>query len=136
MKFAFYPGCVSRGGCPELYAAALQVCARLGIELEELKGASCTGAGVLQEKNQLLGDVLNARTFAMAEAMGLTQVMTICSTCQGVMAQANQRLKQNPEHLARVNTYLAEEGLTYHGTVEPRHLLWIVIEDYGIENLR
>ena len=70
MKFAFYPGCVSRGGCPELYPAAVQVCGKLGIELEELQGASCTGAGVLQEKNQLLGDVLNARTFAMAENLG------------------------------------------------------------------
>ncbi len=33
MKFAFYPGCVSRGGCPELYPATPKVCDRLGIEL-------------------------------------------------------------------------------------------------------
>ena len=87
MKFAFFPGCVSRGGCPELYTAANLVCDKLGIELEEMPGASCTGAGVLQEKNRLLGDILNARTFAMAEKIG-SPIMTICSTCQGVMAQA------------------------------------------------
>ena len=34
MKFAFYPGCVSRGGCPELYAATVEVCDKLGIELD------------------------------------------------------------------------------------------------------
>ena len=134
-KYAFFPGCVSRGGCPELYPAAMQVCDKLEIELEELMGASCTGAGVLQEKNQLLGDVLNARTFAMAERLRLP-IMTICSTCQGVMSQANKRLKDDDEYLAKVNSHLAEEGLEYTGTAVVKHLLWIIIEDVGLEKLR
>ena len=134
-KYAFFPGCVSRGGCPELYPAAMQVCQRLGIELEEMTGASCTGAGVLQEKNQLLGDVLNARTFAMAEKMDLP-IMTICSTCQGVMSQANKRLKDDPDYLAKVNAELAEEGLEYKGTAVPKHLLWVIIEDIGLDNIK
>ena len=134
-KYGFFPGCVSRGGCPELYPAALQVCDKLGIELEELTGASCTGAGVLQEKNQLLGDTLNARTFAMAEFRGLP-VMTICSTCQGVMSQANKRLKDDPEYLGTVNAQLAEEYLEYRGTAVIKHLLWVIIEDIGLEKLK
>ena len=36
--YAFFPGCVSRGGCPELYPATITVCERLGIRLNELKG--------------------------------------------------------------------------------------------------
>ena len=69
MKYAFYPGCVSRGAAPELYASTMEVAGRLGLELdyEPMKTASCTGSGVLQEKNQRLGDTLNARTFALAE---------------------------------------------------------------------
>ena len=133
--YAFYPGCVSRGGCPELYPSAVAVCRRLGIELVELMGASCTGAGVLQEKNLLLGDILNARTFAMAEGMDLP-IMTICSTCQGVMSQANKRLKDDPDYLAKVNGYLAEEGLEYRGTTSIKHLLWILIEDVGLDTLK
>ncbi|MBD48272.1 MAG: heterodisulfide reductase [Dehalococcoidia bacterium] len=137
MKFAFFPGCVSRGGCPELYPAAKKVCAQLGIELDELqdRGATCTGAGVLQEKNQFLGDVLNARTFAIAEGLGLP-IMVICSTCQGVMSQANRRLKTNPDYLAKVNEQLSEEGLEYKGTASPRHLLWVMVEDIGIDVLK
>ena len=76
MKYAFFPGCVSRGGCPELYPATKLICEKLGIELQEMPAASCTGAGVLQEKNELLGDTLNARTFAMAEALDLP-ILTI-----------------------------------------------------------
>ena len=135
VKYAFFPGCVSRGGCPELYPSAIEVCRKLEIELEELIGASCTGAGVLQEKNQLLADVLNARNFAMAERLGLP-IMTICSTCQGVMSQANKRLKDDPGYLAKVNANLAEEGLEYKGTTTIKHLLWVIIEDVGLESLR
>ena len=131
MKYAFFPGCVSRGGCPELYPATKLICERLGIELQERPAASCTGAGVLQEKNQLLGDTLNARTFAMAEALDLP-ILTICSTCQGVMSQANHRLKE-PEYLAKVNGFLAEEGLEYKGKANPKHLLWVLVEDVGLK---
>ena len=99
-----------------------------------MPSASCTGAGVLQEKNRLLGDTLNARTFAMAERLGLP-ILTICSTCQGVMSQANHRIKQSPEYLAEINSHLADEGLEYRGTVQIKHLLWILIEDYGLDEL-
>ena len=61
MKYAFYPGCVARGGTPELLVSANAVLDRLGIEREELVSASCTGAGVLQERNQKLGDTLEDR---------------------------------------------------------------------------
>ena len=134
MKFSFYPGCVSRGGCPELYPAAVAVCERLGIELEELEGASCTGAGVLQEHNPFLGDCLNARTFAMAEQLG-HPILTICSTCQGVMSQAVKKL-DDLEYRQRVNEVLAEEGLEYRGEVKVKHLLWALVEDVGVDRLR
>ena len=137
MRYAFYPGCVARGATPELYAATLDVCARLGIDLDidSMRGAACTGAGVLQEKNERLGDTLNARTFALAERSGLP-LMTICSTCQGVMSQANKRLTENPDYLAEINADLAEEGLEYRATADPRHLLWVILEDVGIDKLR
>ena len=135
MKYALYPGCVAKGGCPELYQSLMQVYPRLGIDLEELHDVTCTGAGVLQEKDRRLGDALNARTFAIAEQKGLP-LMTICSTCQGVMSQANQRLTQDEQYLNEINAVLAEEGLAYHGTISIRHFLWILLEDVGIETLR
>lgn len=133
MKYAFYPGCVSRGGCPELYPSAVKVAAKLGIELEELKDVGCTGAGVLPQQ---ISDPINTRTFAKAEGLGLP-IMTICSTCQGVMSQANYRLKSDPQYRQRINReYLSDEGLEYKGTTEVKHLLWVLFEDYGIERLQ
>jgi succinate dehydrogenase / fumarate reductase cytochrome b subunit len=134
MTYAFYPGCVSRGGCPELYPAAVKVAEKLNLELRELTDVGCTGAGVLSRD---VSDPINARTFAKAERQGLSTIMTICSTCQGVMTQANQRLKNDSAYREQLNTkYLAEEGLEYKGTIEVKHLLWVLMEDYGIDNLR
>ncbi len=136
MKYAFYPGCVSRGGTPELYTSTMAIAGRLGIELEEIVGAACTGAGVLQEKGLRLGDTLNARTFAMAERLGLTTVLNICSTCQGVMAQANQRLLADPDYLAEINEELQPEGLEYTGRVVIKHLAWVIVEETGLDALK
>ena len=133
MKYAFYPGCVSKGGCPELYPSSVKVADKLKIEIEEMKDVACTGAGVMP---QYLSDPINARTLAKAEKMGLP-MMTICSTCQGVLAQANYRLTSDPDYRAKINReYLADEGLEYKGTTEVKHLLWVLFEDYGIDNLK
>ena len=134
MKYAWYPGCVSQGACPELFKATLAVADKLGIELVELKEAACTGAGILSERNPELSDTLNARTFAMAERLGLP-LMTICSTCQGVMSQANYKLQNDPEYLAKVNETLALEGLEYKGTTKVSHLLWVIVEDVGLDKV-
>ena len=136
MKYAFYPGCVSRGATPELYTSTMAIAGKLGIELEEIVGASCTGAGVLQEKGLKLGDTLNARTFAMAERLGLTTILNICSTCQGVMAQANQRLLADADYLAEINAELEPEGLEYTGRVVIKHLAWVIVEEVGLDALR
>ncbi|MBI3089551.1 MAG: CoB--CoM heterodisulfide reductase iron-sulfur subunit B family protein [Candidatus Tectomicrobia bacterium] len=132
MQYAFYPGCVSKGGCPELYPAALKVCERLGIDLVEMTDVGCTGAGVLPAE---ISDPINARTFAQAEAQGLP-IMTICSTCTGVMTQANARLQEERYREAINAEHLAEEGLRYRGATKVKHLLWVLFEDYGLEKLK
>ena len=135
MKYAFYPGCVAKGGAPELYQSTHAVADKLEIELAELEGAACTGAGVLSERNPELADTLNARTFAMAEQLGLP-LMNICSTCHGVMCQANARLLKDEAYLEQVNQRLAPEGLRYRGTTVIKHLLWVMMEDVGLDRMK
>jgi len=135
LKFALYPGCAAQGATPELYQSAMAVIRRLGIEVVELTAASCCGAGVTTEANPEAALALNARTFAQAEKLGL-DVMTICGTCQGVMSAAGRRLSQEAGLLDRINGLLEPEGLAYRGTVRVRHLLWIIVRDIGLHELR
>jgi succinate dehydrogenase / fumarate reductase cytochrome b subunit len=134
-QFAYYPGCVARGACPELSVAMTKVAGRLGLELVGLEGAACTGAGVLQERNPELADTLNARTFAMAERLGLP-ILTICSTCQGVFSGTLDRLSRNPAWRAKINGNLADLGYEYRGTAQAVHLLWVLVEEIGLDRLR
>jgi succinate dehydrogenase / fumarate reductase, cytochrome b subunit len=134
MKYALYPGCAAQGATPELYQSTRAIIGRLGIEVVELTAAACCGAGVVTEANPDMALALNARTFAQAEALGL-DVMTICGTCQGVMSAANRRLKTEAGILDRINSLLEPEGLAYHGRVQVKHLLWIVVRDIGLTRL-
>jgi succinate dehydrogenase / fumarate reductase cytochrome b subunit len=135
LKFALYPGCAAQGATPELYQSAMAIISRLGIDVVELTAAACCGAGVVTEASPETALALNARTFAQAERLGL-DVMTICGTCQGVMGAANKRLQQEPGLLDRINKLLEPEGLSYRGTLQVRHLLWIIVRDLGLHELR
>jgi succinate dehydrogenase / fumarate reductase cytochrome b subunit len=135
VKVAFYHGCVSKGACPELYVSAKAIAEPLGLELKELYEAPCTGAGVLSEQNPQLADALNGLTLAMAESEG-ADLMTICSTCQGVLSNHNYHLKEDKERMDRANATLAGQGFQYGGTTKVKHLLWMLFEDIGIDRVK
>jgi succinate dehydrogenase / fumarate reductase cytochrome b subunit len=135
MKVAFWPGCVSMGACPELYVSMQKIAPTIGLELLELTEAPCTGSGVLTEQNPELAYSLNALTLAMAEEKG-ADLMTICSTCQGVLSGAQYRLANDEALLKRVNGVIADTGYQYRGTTKVKHLLWMIVEDVGLDNLR
>ncbi len=112
----------------------------LGIELIELKKASCCGSGTFKEDSQLLEDTVNARNIALAESLNLP-LLTHCSTCQGVIGHVDERLKaaqqDDPAYLAQVNGLLKQEGCSpYQGSTEVKHLLWALVADFGIEALQ
>ena len=134
MKVAFYPGCVSKGACPELYVSAKLIAEPLGLELHELESAPCTGAGVLSEQNRELADALNGLTLAMAEAEG-ADLMTICSTCQGVLSDHNYHLKKDEARREKANATIADQGFRYAGKATVKHLLWMLFEDIGIDRV-
>ncbi len=108
MKYALYTGCVAKGAGRELLAAANLVCEKLGVELAEMTDAACCGAGVIGEDNPMVADILNARTFSLAEAQGL-DIMNICATCQGVHRKAQRKLEKDPE-LHGAGERRAQEG--------------------------
>ncbi len=137
MKVAYWPGCVSRGFTPELHGSMAAVAPLLDIELVELDRACCSGAGVIQEHSQELADTLNARTFALAQAVeGADLMMNICSTCQGAHAESQERLDANAEYREHVNGTLSAEGLSYEKGLTNKNFLWLLVEEIGLENLK
>jgi len=135
MKYALYTGCVAKGAGRELLVSTKFACEKLGIELVEMTDAACCGAGVISEDNPLVADILNARTFALAEAQGL-DIMNICTTCQGVHRKAQRKLADKPAHMARVNAELKKDsGREYAGNVKVKHFYEVLLNDYGLDKL-
>lgn len=140
LRYAYFPGCVARGACEELYWSTRAATRELGIELVELERAACCGSGTYKEDSLLLEDTVNARNIALAEELELP-LLTHCSTCQGVIAHVDDRLKSardnDPAYLEQVNRLLTKEQCRpYQGSSEVKHLLWVLVGDYGLERLR
>ncbi|MFL5851660.1 MAG: CoB--CoM heterodisulfide reductase iron-sulfur subunit B family protein, partial [Solirubrobacteraceae bacterium] len=136
IKVAYWPGCVSRGFTPELHGSMALVAEKLGWELVELDRANCCGAGVIAEHNQELADTLNARTFALAQQVdSAALMMNICSTCQGAQTECQERLDANADYREHVNSHLREDGLEYEKGLTNKNLLWLLVEDMGLDEL-
>ncbi len=135
VKYALFTGCTAKESTPEQLMSTYAVADKLGIELIELSEATCCGASHLQDYDDFLSLVLNARNICYAESRGLTMV-TICNTCQLNTAMTKHRLDTNPELKARVNEKLAEVGLEYKGESEITHFLYAIIDDFGLDKIK
>lgn len=135
MKFAYYPGCFPEDTAAECDRSTREIVRRLGIELVPLESTACCGARMVNVVNPELNLALNARTLALAESQNL-DVLTICSTCLFTLAEVNARLKDDSESRGRINEILSRTGLLYNGGVNVTHLLWVLLENVGVDRLQ
>ncbi|GAX88227.1 succinate dehydrogenase/fumarate reductase, cytochrome b subunit [Lebetimonas natsushimae] len=134
MKYALYTGCTAKESTPELLKSTLLVAKTLGIEIEILNEASCCGAGHLQDFDEFLSLVLNARNICLAEKRGLKMV-TLCNTCQLMLENTKRKLDSDEKLKEKVNEKLGELGYKYVGNTKIQHFLYAILEDVGFEEI-
>ncbi|NWF66850.1 MAG: CoB--CoM heterodisulfide reductase iron-sulfur subunit B family protein [Campylobacterales bacterium] len=135
IKYAIYTGCTPRESTPELLMSTLAVCKKLDIEVVLLDEATCCGASHLQDFDEFLSLVLNARNICYAERLGL-DLITLCNTCQLNTAFTKERLDNDSELKAKVNEKLAEVGLEYKGTSKVKHFVYALKDDVGYDVIK
>jgi len=135
-KYAFFLGCIAPLRYPGVEKSTRDVCTKLGIELVDLKDASCCPApGVIRAFSKETWIAAAARNLALAEKEGL-DILTICNGCYGSLFDAAHELHEDPELLARVNKILAEIGMEYKGTTKVRHFAEVIYRDIGLEKVK
>jgi succinate dehydrogenase / fumarate reductase cytochrome b subunit len=135
MNYAYHPGNVAHSSAQEVDDTVFPAAKTLGINLIPLEGATSCGAGIIRQANRRLQLTLNARTFAMAEELGL-EIVTPCATTAGTLFEDLTTLRSNPNLLAEVNNVLMETcGKTFTGETEVRHLLHVIVEEVGLDKL-
>lgn len=135
MRYGFFPGCTLEAAAEELMISTKKVCEALGIELIELDGWTCCGASHVQDIDEFLSICTNARNIALAEKLN-APLLTVCNTCTLMLRKAKKQLDEDDEIKEKVNKVLKEAGFCYQGTSEVTHLLWALIKDYGLDNLK
>jgi heterodisulfide reductase subunit B len=113
---------------PNVEASIRAVLPLLGIQLEELEGASCCPApGVIRSFDEPTWLTLASRNLALAEMAG-HDIITGCNGCYGTFKEALLEIHEHPERLAEVKKVFRGMGLKFKGNVDAKHLIEVINE--------
>ncbi|MCX6013358.1 MAG: CoB--CoM heterodisulfide reductase iron-sulfur subunit B family protein [Chloroflexi bacterium] len=132
MKYAYYPGCSAHSTARDMHESSIAVAAKLGIELEEIKGWSCCGATSAHQTDQVLAVSLAAANLILAEKMKLDMVVN-CAACYNRSKTANYEISGSPIMRAQIRDI---NEYDYDGSVAVRHFVEVLLKDIGIDKLR
>lgn len=135
MKYALFLGCTTPVRLYGYEASTRKLAEAVGVELVDMKGAGCCGTPSIESIDHETALALAARNICIAEEMGMDMV-TLCNGCYEVLAKANDFLKQDAHAREEVNKILAEVNRQFKGTVKVKHLVKMLVEDVGLENLQ
>ncbi|MHC1610394.1 MAG: CoB--CoM heterodisulfide reductase iron-sulfur subunit B family protein [Candidatus Methanospirareceae archaeon] len=130
-RLAYYPGCPSEGTALDQEISTKAVFKALGVELREVEDWNCCGAA--EAEDPMLVYALNARNLAIAEKDGLN-IVTPCSICYYNLARTNSALKADEKLRSEMKDI--DPSLDYKGTVTPKHILDVLMNDIGVNELK
>jgi heterodisulfide reductase subunit B len=107
--------------------------------LTEIDDWNCCGATEYVGINLIPAYALIARNLALAARQSNISktILAPCSACYLNLEKADYYMAERPSLGSKVNEALAAGGLHYDpGSVQIRHLLDVIINDIGLENIR
>lgn len=139
-EYMFYPGCTAESlASGSNYMTSVEsMCEVLDIQLNEIPDWNCCGASVgYVGGSELPRLALNARNLAIAEQVHPEQdVVATCAACWLGARETRDRLEEDNELMRETNEALAEAGLKYEAKQKVRHMVEVLIEDFGYEELQ
>jgi len=78
---------------------------------------------------------LAAKNLCVAEREN-TDILTLCNGCFGTLYKVNKTLKEDQEERERINNYLSEFGMQFKGTIEVKHLVYVLAEEVGFKKIK
>jgi succinate dehydrogenase / fumarate reductase cytochrome b subunit len=134
-RYAYYQSCINESMTKEVDRSIELWQKDLGIEMVKMHESVCCGGSNLDYVSPKHFALVNARNIAIAEKMGFDLVVS-CNTCLMTIRTAKKKLDESAELRNEVNEILRKEGLEYRGNSQVRHLLWVLIDDVGLDTIR
>ncbi len=132
LKVAYFPGCSLSSTAKEYDISTRLVCEDLEIDLVEIPDWICCGATTAHITSELTAAALPAKSLVWAEKQGLN-ITSPCSACFSRLKMAHLHIEKDPKLKKEVEEVIGEK---YNGKTEVMHLTRILIEQYGIENIK
>jgi heterodisulfide reductase subunit B len=133
-KYLMFLGCAIPYRVAAYEISARKILQRLGVELVEMPEFNCCGLPLDPVSHEMML-ILAARNLAMAERKGL-DILALCPGCAGTLKKVNKMLKEDRVLREEINRHLKEAGLEFKGTVTPKHLMQVLMEDLGLEKIK
>lgn len=133
-KYLIFTGCVIPYRLSSYEISARKVLSKLGVELVDMPDFNCCGYP-MDVINHDLMLTLAARNLCIAEREGLN-MMTLCNGCFCSLNETNKALKEDKKLREKINSYLKEVGMEFKGTIEVKHLIYVLSEDLGYEKIK
>ena len=134
-RFSYYPGC-SVEGMNKAYDKSTQVvCKALGIELAELNDWNCCGASAYMSIHEMKAYLMSARNLVLAEKEK-KDLVVVCPACLTTLTKTNHYLAEEPKFKRTIGAALKAANLEYSGTVKVRHLLELIVNELGEEQVK
>ncbi len=102
-KLAYYPGCSLHSTGSEYDVSFRAVCAKLGVEIEELKGWICCGTSPAHCTSRLLSLALPYENICLAEQMGASEIVAPCAACFARLKTAVHEVAEDPQIARQVS---------------------------------
>jgi heterodisulfide reductase subunit B len=140
-QYSFYPGCSSeRKASASNYMVSVEtMCKTLDIELNEIPDWNCCGASIgYAEGGELPRHAMNARNIALSEKHNAGQdIVATCAACWLGTKETQERIEHSSSLLGDIKEVLKEAGLgnDYKGEAKVRHMVEVLIEDIGYEEM-
>ncbi len=138
-KYMFYPGCSMDSNAKAYNESLMAIHGKLDMELQEIQDWNCCGATEYLGISVVPAYSLISRNLALAydQSKGVDTVVASCSACYLNLAKADHYMAERPTLGENVNKALAAGGLHYTpGSLTIRHLLDVLINDIGLENIK
>jgi heterodisulfide reductase subunit B len=133
-RYLIFLGCVIPYRVSSYETSARKVLQRLGVELVEMPEFNCCGLP-MDPINHDLMLTLAARNLCLAEKQNLN-ILTLCNGCFSTLNETNKLLKEDSELREKVNGNLKEIGMEFKGTIDVKHLIYLLSEDVGLEKIK
>ena len=138
-EYAFYPGCSStlRGSAANYLVSVNSMCDKLDVKMTPIPDWNCCGASISYAgSSELARHVLSARNFALSEQhLPGQDIVATCAACWLGGRETKEKLDASSQMMADTNEALKEAGLHYSGGTEIRHMVEVLVDDLGYEEL-